>query len=90
VPSPKDSRIAMRLTTEQDAVIRRAADLQGTTITEFAVAAAISRAHDVLADQRLFTLDAAAFAEFHALLDQPVTHKPHLEKLFASRSMFEE
>ncbi len=33
--------------------------------------------------------DDAAWAEFLAVLDRPVVHKPKLEALFASESFFE-
>lgn len=85
----KTSRIAVRLSPEQDALIRHAADIEGTSITEFTVEAAVSRARDVLADQRLFMVDDAAWAEFSVVLDRPVVHKPRLERLFAAESIFE-
>jgi len=85
----KDSRIAVRLSSDQDELIRRAAEVEGTSITEFTVDAAVSRARDVLVDRRLFMLDDAAWAEFLAVLDRPIAYKPRLEKLFASESIFE-
>jgi uncharacterized protein (DUF1778 family) len=85
----KDSRIAVRLSSEQDALIRHAAEAEGSTVTEFTVAAAVSHARDVLADRRLFQLDDAAWTEFLAILDRPVMQKPELEKLFAQESIFE-
>ncbi len=85
----KDSRIAVRLSSEQAALIRHAAEIEGTSITEFTVEAAVSRARDMLTDRRLFLLDDAAWTEFLALLDRPVVHKPRLEQLFASESIFE-
>jgi len=85
----KDSRIAVRLSSDQDALIRRAAEVEGTSITEFTIDAAVSHARDVLVDRRLFILDAAAWTEFLSVLDRPVVHKPRLEKLFASESIFE-
>lgn len=85
----KSSRIAVRLPEEQDALIRAAAEVEGSTVTEFTVNAAVSRARDVLADQRLFLLGDQAWAEFLAVLDRPVTHKPRLERLFAEESIFE-
>ena len=84
----KDSRIAVRLSTHQDALIRHAAEVEGTSITEFTVAAAIGHAIDVLADRRMFAIDDAAWIEFLAVLDRPVSHKPRLEKLFAEPSVF--
>jgi uncharacterized protein (DUF1778 family) len=85
----KDSRIAVRLSSEQDALIRCAADSEGRTVTEFTVDAAVQHARDVLADRRLFQLDEAAWVEFLAMLDRPVVHKPRLERLFAGESIFE-
>ena len=70
-------------------MIRRAAEVEGTSITEFTVDAAVSRARDVLVDRRLFNLDDAAWTEFLAVLDRPIAYKPRLEKLFASESIFE-
>ena len=45
-------------------------------------------ARDVLADRRLFLLDDAAWTQFNALLDRPVTHRPRLERLFTEPSIF--
>ncbi len=86
----KDSRIAVRLSSHQDALIRHAAEAEGTSITEFTVAATMSHAMDVLADRRMFAIDDAAWSQFVAVLDRPVSHKPRLAKLFSEPSMFTE
>ena len=70
-------------------MIRRAAEVEGTSITEFTVDAVVSHARDVLVDQRLFIVGDAAWTEFLAVLDRPIAYKPRLEKLFASESIFE-
>lgn len=88
-PDRKTARLAARLTPEQDALIRRAAEVEGTDLTSFTVTATLAHARDVLADRRLFVLDAPAWTEFNALLDRPVVHKPMLEELFAERSIFD-
>lgn len=85
----KTERFAVRLTSEQDALIRRAAEVEGTDLTNFTVTTLLGRARDVLADRRLFVLDDAAWTEFLAVLDRPVSHKPRLEKLFAEQSIFD-
>jgi uncharacterized protein (DUF1778 family) len=54
------ARIALRLTAEQDALIRQAAEVEGTDLTNFTVTATLAHARDVLADGRLFALDDAA------------------------------
>jgi uncharacterized protein (DUF1778 family) len=86
----KDSRLAVRLSSDQAALIRHAAEVEGTSITEFTVAAAMSHAIDVLADRRVFAIDDAAWDEFVAVLDRPVSHKPRLERLLAEPSVFTE
>ena len=85
----KTERLAARLTPEQDALIRRAAEVEGTDLTNFTVTAALAHAREVLADRRLFVLTDAAWTEFLAALDRPVSPKPRLEKLFAERPIFD-
>jgi uncharacterized protein (DUF1778 family) len=85
----KTERLAARLTPEQDALIRRAAEIEGTDLTNFTVTAALAHAHEVLADRRLFLLNDAAWTEFNAILDRPARHNPALEKLFTRPSVFE-
>lgn len=84
----KTARFAVRLTAEQDALIRRAAEVEGTDLTNFTVTATLAHARDVLADRRLFVLDEAAWTEFLAVLDRPVSPKLRLGKLFAEQSIF--
>lgn len=86
----KDSRIHVRLSSEQDALIRHAADAEGKNLTDFSVDALIGHARQVLADRRLFVLDDAAWNEFQAVLDRPVAHNPALEKLLGQRPPWEE
>lgn len=85
----KTERLAARLTPEQDALIRSAAEVEGTDLTNFMVTATLAHARDVLANRRLFVLDDAAWTEFLAVLDRPVSHKPRLEKLFTEQSIFD-
>lgn len=86
----KATRVAVRMTHEDEAVIRAAADAEGSTVTDFMVSASTSRARDALADRRVFLLDDAAWTEFQAILDRPVQRKPVLAKLFAEPSIFAE
>ena len=79
--SRKQARLAMRLTPDQDALIRDAAAVTGQSLTEFVTTAAVTRAEDTLADRRVFRLNDAAWAEFVAILDRPAKHTPELAKL---------
>lgn len=85
----KTQRFAVRLTAEQDALIRRAAEIEGTDLTNFTVTATLAHARDVLADRRLFVLDEAAWQEFLAVLERPVSPKPRLGRLFSEPSIFD-
>lgn len=77
----KQARLAMRLTPNQDALIRDAAAVTGQSLTEFVTTAAVIRAEDTLADRRAFRLDDAAWTEFAAILDRPAERIPELAKL---------
>jgi uncharacterized protein (DUF1778 family) len=77
----KHARLAMRLTSDQDALIRDAAAVTGQSLTEFVTSAAVTRAKDTLADRRIFRLDDAAWSEFAAILDRPARSIPELAEL---------
>jgi len=85
----KTEWFAVRLTAEQDALIRRAAEAEGTDLTTFTLTATLAHARDVLAERRLFKLGDVAWAEFLAVLDRPVSRKPRLEKLFTAKPLFD-
>ncbi|HEX7106103.1 MAG TPA: DUF1778 domain-containing protein [Acidothermaceae bacterium] len=85
----KSERLAVRLSEEQRDLIDRAAEAEGRTVTDFTVQATITHARDVLADRRLFLLNAAAWTELNAILDRPTSRRPRLEKQFDSPSIFE-
>lgn len=82
----KQARLAVRLTPEQDALIRDAATSSGQTLTDFVTAAAVVRAEDTLADRRLFRLDDAAWQEFETILDRPAQRIPELAALLGEPS----
>ena len=93
VPEPirrKQARLAVRLTPDQDALIRDAAAFSGQSLTDFVTTAAVTRAEDTLADRRVFRLDDIAWAEFSAILDRPAQRIPELVKLLRERAPWDE
>lgn len=86
----KNSRLAVRLSSDQRSLIDHAAETVGSNVTDFTVAATVAHAKDVLADRRVFAIDDAPWNEFLSVLDRPVTHRPRLEKLFSEPSIFDE
>lgn len=90
IRSPRDTRLNLRTTAREEALIREAATASHQTVTDFVLRSATAAAEHVLADRRSFSLSAEQWAEFAVLLDRPVVHKPRLAKLLAERDPFED
>lgn len=85
----KSARINLRATEKEESLLRRAAEVEDTTVSTFILGSAVEHAEQVLADRRWFELESDQFDEFVQLLDQPVpTDK--LAALFARPSIFDE
>ena len=81
-PTTRSRRIDVRITDEQDAMIREAATLAGQTVTAFLLGAAQDRARELLDERRHIVLSAQAFERFAAELDEPGQPVPELAELF--------
>lgn len=79
----KEARLNVRLRPEDDALIREGAARAGQSVSAFLTSAAVDRAQELLADERVFLLDAEAWDEFVALLDRPARPDPRLAGLLA-------
>lgn len=75
-------RIDVRVSAEQDAMIREAAALAGQTVTGFLLDAAQDRAREVIDERRDLVMSKAAFARFAEALDAPGEPVPELVELF--------
>jgi len=75
-------RIDVRVTDEQDAVIREAAGLSGETVTSFLLTAAEQRARELLDERRHLTMTTSAFRAMAEALDEPGVTVPELVELF--------
>ena len=85
--STKTRRLDLRLTEEQDALIRRAAEQDARSISDFVLSAATLEAQRRLADQR-FMLNEEDHARFEEILEASPTDDPKLRKLFDRPSPF--
>lgn len=85
----KTERLNVRLTSAQDEVLRRAAEAQGESMSEYVLRHAIEAAETDLADRRVFVLDDAAWRRLNAVLERPAARKPQLAKLLANPSVLE-
>lgn len=81
--SIRSRRIDVRVTDEQDAVIREAAAASGQTVSAFLLSAAEGRARAVLDERRHLMMSDRAFAAFAAALDEPGQHVPALDELLS-------
>ncbi len=75
-------RLEVRVTPEQDALIRQAADLEDTTVTAFVLDTATSKAKRVIRQHQDLVLSNEAFDRFIAELDRPAKPVPELVELF--------
>ena len=84
----KTQRLDLRLTKEQDALIRRAAEQDARSISDFVLSTATLEAQRRLADQRIFFMNDEQYARFEEILQTPPTDDPKLRKLFERPSPF--
>jgi len=80
--SHRRHRLEVRLTPEQDALIRQAADLEDATVTAFVLQSVTARASEVLEQHRDLVLSNAAYDRFIAELDKPPVVVEELVQLF--------
>lgn len=77
----RSRRIDVRVTDEQDAVIREAAAASGQTVSAFLLSAAEGRARSVLDERRHLVMSDRVFAAFAAALDESGERVPALDEL---------
>jgi uncharacterized protein (DUF1778 family) len=79
----RSRRIDVRVTDEQDAIIREAAAAAGQTVTAFLLSAAEDRARLMLDERRHLVLSSRAFAGFVSALDEPGERVGAVAELFS-------
>jgi uncharacterized protein (DUF1778 family) len=87
VPARKRDRFELRATSQQSALIRKAAERSGRSYTDFILDSATEKAVDVLADRRLFLLDEDRWNRFMEALDTPAQPVPALVALIKDNSI---
>jgi len=79
----RSARLGLRATTEQEAVLRRAAQVAHKSLTDYILDSACRAAEQTLLDQRLFMVSGSQYQALMDLLDQPVQENEGLAKLFS-------
>lgn len=82
----RDAAINLRALPEQRDLIDQAASILGKNRSDFMLEAACERAQAVVLDQVFFSLDAAAFRRFTAILDAPAQANSGRERLMAVKA----
>ncbi len=84
----RDERIDLRLSADLKALLARAANYSGMSLSSFLVSSASERAKEVVAEREVLTLTPKDWRAFLAGLDKPVRRRPALEaaaKRYAAR-----
>ena len=85
----KTERIDIRTSTSVKAILQQAASSVNKTVSDFLLENGLSAAVEALTDRKVFALNDEQWQQFNDLLDRPVQHKPALEKLLTTPSIFD-
>lgn len=84
--APRSARLGLRATQEQEAVLRRAAEVAHKSLTEFILDSACLAAEQTLLDQRLFMVSGSQYQALLDLLEQPERTNAGLRELFSRQA----
>ena len=84
--SGRSARLGLRATPEQEAVLRRAAEVAHKSLTDFILDSACLAAEQTLLDQRLFMVTGNQYQALMDLLDRPEQANDGLRDLFARKA----
>ena len=87
--TPHSEKLDLRLTRDEKRTLQAAATAAHHSISEFVLESALTRADEVLADRRSFSLNATQWKAFIAALDAPPRPLPHLDRLFKEPGFFD-
>lgn len=86
IDSKRRRRINMRVSEQQERILRTAAELSGETLTGFVLSVATERAADVVARAQRIEVTAEAFDRFVAALDGSPEDMPAVRRYAGRRS----
>lgn len=79
-PKRRSARIEARITPENLAVIKRAAEIQGRSLSDFLVAAAQEAAHRTIEETHLIRLTVEQHRQFMEAINNPPPLAPAMER----------
>jgi uncharacterized protein (DUF1778 family) len=85
----RTARLGFRVTSHQEALIRKAAEITGKNVTQFVLNSACEAAKNALIDQRIFFANEIKYRAFINAFERPAEIKPKLQKLMKSNAPWE-
>ncbi|MEW6694178.1 MAG: DUF1778 domain-containing protein [Pseudomonadota bacterium] len=85
-PAARTARLGLRATPQQEAVLRRAAEVAHKSLTDFILDSACLAAEQTLLDQRLFMVSGSQYQALMELLERPEQANDGLADLFARKA----
>ena len=82
----RSARLGLRATPEQEAMLRRAAEVAHKSLTDFILDSACQAAEQTLLDQRLFMVSGSQYQTLMDLLDRPAQDNDGMRDLFARKA----
>jgi len=86
----RSARLGLRATPEQEAVLRRAAEVAHKSLTDFILDSACQAAEQTLLDQRLFMVSGSQYQALMDLLERPEQPNEGLRDLFARKAPWDD
>ncbi|MBU0995356.1 MAG: DUF1778 domain-containing protein [Proteobacteria bacterium] len=85
----RTARLGFRVTSHQESLIRKAAEISGKNVTQFVLNSACEAAENTLIDQRIFFTDDKKYRAFQKALERSARIKPKLQKLMRTDAPWE-
>ena len=82
----RSARLGLRATPDQEAILRRAADVAHKSLTDFILDSACQAAEQTLLEQRLFMVSGNQYQALMELLDRPEQNNEGLRDLFSRKA----
>jgi uncharacterized protein (DUF1778 family) len=83
--SVRTARVEARIAPDALAIVRRAAELQGRSVSDFLVAAALKDAHQTLEDAQIIRLSVEDQHRFAEMLAKPPPLAPAMKRALEAR-----
>lgn len=84
----RTEKLDLRISRSAKARLQAAASASHRSMSDFVIESALSRADEMLADRRIFSLSAGDWAAFHAALDAPPQPLHRMKALLQEAGFF--